>query len=628
MLHPKGIAIAHVVALASAFPAAAAQLDWEVVNRFPLFSEASDFEAVKAKWATSGLASETVDSPEFTGRLRTTLPIRRTAWDARTGTYNASVLFRSRHEIRVWVSGVGPGIQCTFVLSGEVTMRSLCAEGVKASVGARKPFSVVATPEGIEALQLNVPAIRERLIVAVGDSFASGEGNPDYPTIFHSRRASLHWYIEKNPSRLIKAGAQWWDEACHRSLLSWPALTALSQAIANPREVVQFASLACSGAEAYDGFLRAQVDPPGTGLAHLRSGSIFKRDGGAGYGIPSSSEFGENTVQGQRHKAGWLPLSQQHALAHLLCVDAPPKRVKVLSEPAVQPGVTGQQTYFGNVDLFGCSGKRREVDQLLLSIGGNDVGFSGIVKWMITPPTARNAFNEFFLRLARNHMQVLEPAQVSAGLRLLPDIYGVVGAVLKEHGIDPSRITLLQYPDPTEGAVNLKQCNSRTREGNAPMQGLVKEKIYRSTFLFGINETEFNELKASFLEPLRKIQFDAAKRLGWRIVDSQKALTLAGGHTRGYCGVSEACKDGQCPSGDRVRWWIRPAYSDTPRLEYLTEFDTYDPTRVRGFRYGVDALLASAAPAGKGRIRSDWLSGSAHPTANIHARIADVVNGH
>ena len=54
---------------------------------------------------------------------------------------------------------------------------------------------------------------------------------------------------------------------------------------------------------------------------------------------------------------------------------------------------------------------------------------------------------------------------------------------------------------------------------------------------------------------------------------------------------------------------------------------TLDGTRMRGMRYAVDALLAGIGLTDSGKLKSDWISGSAHPTANVHARIAAMVRG-
>jgi lysophospholipase L1-like esterase len=71
--------------------------------------------------------------------------------------------------------------------------------------------------------------IRDIFIVSLGDSFASGEGAPDF-------------------DRHSKQGLQWSDRVCHRSALSGPARAALEIERSDPHTSVTFVSLACSGA--------------------------------------------------------------------------------------------------------------------------------------------------------------------------------------------------------------------------------------------------------------------------------------------------------------------------------------------------------------------------------------------
>jgi hypothetical protein len=64
-----------------------------------------------------------------------------------------------------------------------------------------------------------------KLIISLGDSFASGEGNPDHPTKFNnwSAKSLQHdWALDPQsqwaPSKAIQKSAEWLDAPCHRSL--------------------------------------------------------------------------------------------------------------------------------------------------------------------------------------------------------------------------------------------------------------------------------------------------------------------------------------------------------------------------------------------------------------------------
>lgn len=108
-------------------------------------------------------------------------------------------------------------------------------------------------PEGSSTARLTVTSgtarhtvaismdVIDHLIVALGDSYASGEGNPDkfgsYPTASPLRKA------------------KWQNEACHRSAKAGPALAALALERGDRRSSVTFIHLACSGATVRDGLL-------------------------------------------------------------------------------------------------------------------------------------------------------------------------------------------------------------------------------------------------------------------------------------------------------------------------------------------------------------------------------------
>ncbi|HZM67883.1 MAG TPA: hypothetical protein VFC16_16450 [Nakamurella sp.] len=86
--------------------------------------------------------------------------------------------------------------------------------------------------------------IRDYLIVSVGDSLASGEGNPDRPGSYHVH-VDLHGHVSASTVR----AAQWKDRRCHRSANSGPARAAAALERSSPYTSVTFVSLACSGAE-------------------------------------------------------------------------------------------------------------------------------------------------------------------------------------------------------------------------------------------------------------------------------------------------------------------------------------------------------------------------------------------
>lgn len=114
----------------------------------------------------------------------------------------------------------------------------------------------VLLPEGAYALTVEVRRgsrvdrareaadIRNILVLALGDSYASGEGNPRNVQSWLRRGGSLTPY--------------WDDDACHRSARGAPALAALTLEESSERTSVTLVHLACSGASVDAGILGAQ----------------------------------------------------------------------------------------------------------------------------------------------------------------------------------------------------------------------------------------------------------------------------------------------------------------------------------------------------------------------------------
>jgi hypothetical protein len=107
-----------------------------------------------------------------------------------------------------------------------------------------------------------IVGIRDLLIVSMGDSLASGEGNSDVPGSY-----DLHYNPKGEASVTgVNTTVQWKDKRCHRSARSGPALAAKSYEDADPKTSVTFLSVACSGAE-----IRHLIDTPYEGIE--RSGT-------------------------------------------------------------------------------------------------------------------------------------------------------------------------------------------------------------------------------------------------------------------------------------------------------------------------------------------------------------------
>src|SRR5882757_7252304 len=186
---------------------------------------------------------------------------------------------------------------------------------------ARVPFSLdqaqsgvsvsVKLPDGRELSDRNV-VVEDLFIVALGDSFTSGESNPDKPVQFSASRemvydptlvrdqvaartpakgavapnyglassedqfnpkvlprrymddeAAERFYKLNSPEFVAafdKAAARWLSRDCHRSQYGYPFRVAIELALENRHRSVTLASLTCSGAEVSAG-LFLDMDP-------------------------------------------------------------------------------------------------------------------------------------------------------------------------------------------------------------------------------------------------------------------------------------------------------------------------------------------------------------------------------
>src|SRR5499426_3231873 len=281
---------------------------------------------------------------------------------------------------------------------------------------ARVPYSqdraqsgvsvAVRLPDGRELRDRDV-VVEDLFIVALGDSFSSGESNPDRPVQFSPAREMVYdpkllrdqvatgpdepvsravpggFGLASNedqvnpkvlPRRLMedelaerfnkldsaafqaafdKAAPQWLSRDCHRSQYGYPFRVGLELALENRHRAVTFASFTCGGAEAahlfvekeasedlkYDGGkVRPQLDQ----LADLICrGGAAARTQGATYTLPMFSP-GSTSITPQQVTKSWCPPAQ----------------------------------------------RKRPIDVVLMSIGGNDVGFGGLIAYALTDSAA------------------------------------------------------------------------------------------------------------------------------------------------------------------------------------------------------------------------------------------------
>ncbi len=198
-----------------------------------------------------------------------------------------SYLTPSEHPVTVRLTGQVPvGATCAWTLDdGDGPRQSTfdCAEPVnfRARYGRPTIATVDVSSADAPARVSTEIAVRDIFIAGLGDSIASGEGNPDRPVGLADEGFCFRSYLGMaytqyyRPSRAgYKGGraceapdtlqvwqrqsALWLNSACHRSLYSYQTRTALALAVQYPHIAVTYLPLACTGATIADGLFGSQ----------------------------------------------------------------------------------------------------------------------------------------------------------------------------------------------------------------------------------------------------------------------------------------------------------------------------------------------------------------------------------
>jgi lysophospholipase L1-like esterase len=420
---------APILAAPSATPATAAppaiesapdspiQITWEVRNRFRLFKEERDFKLhTDSARAGSILASEDALEQQSDGRGWARNTVNRLCIDL-TGRVSEpctrdnvkeSYLTPVDHPVTVRLTGQVPvGATCAWTFDdGDPPRQSTldCAEPINFRARYGRPTNVTVDVSSADGTQRIVTAIevRDILIAGLGDSIASGEGNPDRAVPLADEGFCFRSYLGTaasqyyRPSRAgYKGGraceapdtlqnwqrhaALWFNSACHRSLYSYQTRTALALAVRYPHIAVTYLPLACTGATIADGVLGAQR----------------ARD------CPSG-------------KSGTCQGSVNAQVSELRDALAAAKRR--------QPD--------------------RNLDLVLLSIGANDINFSGLVAdTIIDAPTERQLFRRIGLIGSVDDSRTALTRDLPRGFARLRD-------ALKPLVGDLSRVVYVSYANP------------------------------------------------------------------------------------------------------------------------------------------------------------------------------------
>src|SRR5262245_2061824 len=323
----------------------------------------------------------------------------------------------------------------------------------------------VRLPDGRDLREREV-VVEDVFIVALGDSFSSGESNPDRPVQFSGAREMVYdprllseevasgpepvtrsavpqrgfglasGEDQVNPKvlprRLMedelaerynkltsqafqaafdKAAAQWLSRDCHRSQYGYPFRVGIQLALEDRHRAITFASFSCSGAE-------------------IAYGLFLELDAREGSSDPSGAKVRPQLDQ----------------LADLICRGGPSARTQQASYtlPMFSPGNTSITPQRITKSWCPPAQRKRPIDVVLMSIGGNDVGFGGLIAYALTDSAgdfapvaaAIGSSLRFGPQVSRVYMDVLDE-RMKALKDALQDGFGVAPSRVFQSSYEP-----------------------------------------------------------------------------------------------------------------------------------------------------------------------------------------------
>jgi hypothetical protein len=601
---------------------AAPQIEWEVANRFRAFDYLGEDDTEDRKLGVERFESyrvrpEDVSMQGWAARvLRQGSPYSNGnsgPWRERRGKANPGydqnfVELPERMIVRVRLTDDGRVVAgaCVWSIDGAAQDPRPCSDASTIDIKA-SGSQVAVVLDGGAPLAMDVRP-KLRIVVGFGDSYAAGEGSPDRPTSWKKRtKPGKSWQLMSRSeiNGFVDQPAGWMSPRCNRSFWSSQHMLALRMASDDPHSVVSFVHLACAGAEVVDGLLAPQRMAPG----HPRG---CKHD-------PKATDVDVRCD---------VPQSQVAAAVDLLCrrptrkiLSGAPELVDVLA-PLQKLNYARDQV--GWVEASVCPpGEMRSIETVLLGVGGNDMGFYGVIAWGLAPIKSRHPLFHGVLDalygLGRNKVSAVcprhesyggakeacrNPAKLTAQERMgeLTARYDALRIAMGRFlGVSGSQVILGQYPNPMASSTGLCANPPRSTDNNQWSAIYLGRDL--PLWLFGkpnplqVNLTEYeaNEVNRYVVPRLAEVMSDYAVSVGWKTAATSGSMSA-----RGWCvGGSGPLM----PPSQASRW---NGLADTGR-------------RIRTLN---DAFL-SQWPGQEDR--DDGMSGGLHPNVQGYAAMADAM---
>ncbi len=332
------------------------------------------------------------------------------------------------------------------------------------------------SPEGSQLGSWNQTVeVKDLLIVAMGDSYGSGEGAPEY-----NRVDGAKW-------------GTWVDTRCHRSSFAGAPQAARAIERADRKTSVTFLSFACSGAT----------------INREYGGNTDKTYPGDPYDPWAPFDPAKNDGSGVLGPyRGVQPPNGDHE-------DKIPSQIDQLVAALRADGRSGADV--------------RDIDALVMSAGGNDASFGPLAAACVIWDDCRHPGNKAFTSPTGGDKVNLE-TRVGHDLGTMPGRYDALDAALDQvrdqQGIDIGSTFVTEYPDP-----GTEMVDGRVRECGYIMDDIVVTLEMSGVTFLRPHGSELGYARDVFLPTLNARLSEAADRHGWTYVDG----VSDGFRGHGYC---------------------------------------------------------------------------------------------
>lgn len=523
-----------------------------------------------------------------------------------------------------------PEGECQWIVdgkdNGQIVAYQPCKDTLYVNVPIDKKIDVSAgvVARGLFPKILNLSTtftVDGKVILALGDSYVSGEGNPDQPALHKAEYDEIpksdsgyNWFLSRPDGKDFKEspdeGPIWLDRTCHRSLLSNQFKVALRYAVDHPKQRIVFASFSCSGAEILQGLLQPQNN------------------------LPYPDRL---LLEGQIQSA-----------VRFLCNDEIDK-------------YTNGKYHF---DKYQCRDKKkfRQPDLILLSIGGNDVGFGPLVSYTMTP-VLRHGIAPQYLDIVKwvekKRGAYKSPDQAASAIEdNLKELYEVlrnelIATNLMDKDKDQSNVLQSNYPNTLGGCTGRWDPKDNLTARSAqflfdvehPFDWLISPSLIVYNFLtnepisnklennidVSMTAEEAEEVERMVIKPLQT-KVEDNKNFGWKI----SALTQKEQIDHGVCtldkywgGILSADETFKFPYREENDQNGKPQWRNNYRP---SQWIADAPQKQRWFNTVDDAVLKLSTRLCPSTWQlfgpeecTEMLRGSMHPNLAYHAKIADIM---